>query len=110
MFVCFNGSCLSLGAFNPVLEDPLPGQLKKQLVLRIISGQQLPKPKDSMLGDRGEVTASSFSFFLTPLVISYRRNLPNFSTVNIANRNGFDTLSHVLRSQDTVTQEMMNVH
>lgn len=58
---------LSLGAFNPVLEDPLPGQLKKQLVLRIISGQQLPKPKDSMLGDRGEVTASSFSFFLTSL-------------------------------------------
>ena len=33
----------------------MPGQLKKQLVLRIISGQQLPKPRDSMLGDRGEV-------------------------------------------------------
>lgn len=43
------------GAFNPNLDDPLPGQLKKQLVLKIISGQQLPKPKDSMLGDRGEV-------------------------------------------------------
>lgn len=43
------------GAFNPNSEDPLPGQLKKQLVLRIISGQQLPKPKDSMLGDRGEI-------------------------------------------------------
>lgn len=43
------------GAFNPNSDDPLPGQLKKQLVLRIISGQQLPKPKDSMLGDRGEV-------------------------------------------------------
>lgn len=43
------------GAFNPNLEDPLPGQMKKQLVLKIISGQQLPKPKDSMLGDRGEV-------------------------------------------------------
>ncbi|XP_069597728.1 1-phosphatidylinositol 4,5-bisphosphate phosphodiesterase eta-2 [Ranitomeya imitator] len=42
-------------AFNPNSEDPLPGQLKKQLVLRIISGQQLPKPKDSMLGDRGEI-------------------------------------------------------
>lgn len=43
------------GSFNPNAEDPLPGQLKKQLVLRIISGQQLPKPRDSMLGDRGEV-------------------------------------------------------
>ncbi|KAJ4934943.1 hypothetical protein JOQ06_007723 [Pogonophryne albipinna] len=42
--------------FNPNLEEPLPGQMKKQLVLKIISGQQLPKPKDSMLGDRGEVT------------------------------------------------------
>ncbi|KAM9299139.1 1-phosphatidylinositol 4,5-bisphosphate phosphodiesterase eta-2 [Gastrophryne carolinensis] len=47
--------CLCHGAFNPNSEDPLPGQLKKQLVLRIISGQQLPKPKDSMLGDRGEI-------------------------------------------------------
>ncbi|XP_066547208.1 1-phosphatidylinositol 4,5-bisphosphate phosphodiesterase eta-2a isoform X2 [Amia ocellicauda] len=47
--------CMCEGAFNPMLEDPLPGQLKKQLVLRIISGQQLPKPKDSMLGDRGEI-------------------------------------------------------
>ncbi|KAG8434401.1 hypothetical protein GDO86_012681 [Hymenochirus boettgeri] len=47
--------CMSQGAFNPNSEDPLPGQLKKQLVLRIISGQQLPKPKDSMLGDRGEI-------------------------------------------------------
>ncbi|XP_038678314.1 1-phosphatidylinositol 4,5-bisphosphate phosphodiesterase eta-2a isoform X4 [Scyliorhinus canicula] len=36
-------------------EDLLTGQPKKQLVLRIISGQQLPKPKDSMLGDRGEI-------------------------------------------------------
>uniref|UniRef100_A0A3B3VC97 Phosphoinositide phospholipase C n=1 Tax=Poecilia latipinna TaxID=48699 RepID=A0A3B3VC97_9TELE len=42
-------------AFNPNLEDPLPGRMKKQLVLKIISGQQLPKPKDSMLGDRGEI-------------------------------------------------------
>ena len=45
-----------IGAFNPMMEDPLPGQMKKQLVLKIISGQQLPKPKDSMMGDRGEVT------------------------------------------------------
>ncbi|CAK6968696.1 -phosphatidylinositol 4%2C5-bisphosphate phosphodiesterase eta-2a [Scomber scombrus] len=48
-------ACMCEGAFNPSLEDPLPGQMKKQLVLKIISGQQLPKPKDSMLGDRGEI-------------------------------------------------------
>ncbi|KAK0156452.1 1-phosphatidylinositol 4,5-bisphosphate phosphodiesterase eta-2 [Merluccius polli] len=48
-------TCMCEGAFNPHLEDPLPGQMKKQLVLKIISGQQLPKPKDSMLGDRGEI-------------------------------------------------------
>uniref|UniRef100_A0A3B4XV85 Phosphoinositide phospholipase C n=1 Tax=Seriola lalandi dorsalis TaxID=1841481 RepID=A0A3B4XV85_SERLL len=48
-------TCMCEGAFNPNLEDPLPGQMKKQLVLKIISGQQLPKPKDSMLGDRGEI-------------------------------------------------------
>uniref|UniRef100_A0A672P8F4 Phosphoinositide phospholipase C n=1 Tax=Sinocyclocheilus grahami TaxID=75366 RepID=A0A672P8F4_SINGR len=48
-------SCMCEGSFNPVAEDPLPGRLKKQLVLKIISGQQLPKPKDSMLGDRGEI-------------------------------------------------------
>ncbi|XP_068162408.1 1-phosphatidylinositol 4,5-bisphosphate phosphodiesterase eta-2-like [Antennarius striatus] len=47
--------CMCDGAFNPNLEDPSPGQMKKQLVLKIISGQQLPKPKDSMLGDRGEI-------------------------------------------------------
>lgn len=46
---------LIAGAFSPHLKDPLPGQMKKQLVVKIISGQQLPKPKDSMLGDRGEV-------------------------------------------------------
>ncbi|XP_074074788.1 1-phosphatidylinositol 4,5-bisphosphate phosphodiesterase eta-2 [Macrotis lagotis] len=47
--------CMCQGVFNPNSEDPLPGQLKKQLILRIISGQQLPKPRDSMLGDRGEI-------------------------------------------------------
>nr|XP_061814059.1 1-phosphatidylinositol 4,5-bisphosphate phosphodiesterase eta-2-like [Nerophis lumbriciformis] len=58
-----NGNCgyilkpkiMRKGAFNPNLEDPLPGQKKIQLVLKIISGQQLPKPKDSMFGDRGEI-------------------------------------------------------
>uniref|UniRef100_A0AAX7UA06 Phosphoinositide phospholipase C n=1 Tax=Astatotilapia calliptera TaxID=8154 RepID=A0AAX7UA06_ASTCA len=47
--------CMCKGAFNPVLEEPLPGHRKTQLVLKIISGQQLPKPKDSMFGDRGEI-------------------------------------------------------
>uniref|UniRef100_A0A8D3AZ08 Phosphoinositide phospholipase C n=1 Tax=Scophthalmus maximus TaxID=52904 RepID=A0A8D3AZ08_SCOMX len=47
--------CMNKAAFNPTLEDPLPGQRKTQLVLKIISGQQLPKPKDSMFGDRGEI-------------------------------------------------------
>uniref|UniRef100_A0A3P8N9W4 Phosphoinositide phospholipase C n=1 Tax=Astatotilapia calliptera TaxID=8154 RepID=A0A3P8N9W4_ASTCA len=58
-----NGNCgyilkpafMSEDAFNPNVEDPIPGQMKKQLVLKVISGQQLPKPKDSMLGDRGEI-------------------------------------------------------
>ncbi|XP_074831902.1 1-phosphatidylinositol 4,5-bisphosphate phosphodiesterase eta-2 isoform X1 [Carettochelys insculpta] len=50
----WNAGC-QMGVFNPNSEDPLPNQLKKQLVLRIISGQQLPKPRDSMLGDRGEI-------------------------------------------------------
>uniref|UniRef100_A0A669EDU0 Phosphoinositide phospholipase C n=1 Tax=Oreochromis niloticus TaxID=8128 RepID=A0A669EDU0_ORENI len=58
-----NGNCgyilkpafMCEGAFNPNVEDPMPGQMKKQLVLKVISGQQLPKPKDSMLGDRGEI-------------------------------------------------------
>lgn len=45
----------SPGAFNPTSEEPLPGHKKIELILKIISGQQLPKPKDSMLGDRGEV-------------------------------------------------------
>ncbi|XP_028855037.1 1-phosphatidylinositol 4,5-bisphosphate phosphodiesterase eta-2 [Denticeps clupeoides] len=47
--------CMCKGAFNPTLDDPLSGHKKKQLVLKIISGQQLPKPKDSILGDRGEI-------------------------------------------------------
>ncbi|KAG7280515.1 hypothetical protein CRUP_022045 [Coryphaenoides rupestris] len=50
----WNTGC-HMGAFNPVTEDPLPGQRKAQLVVKIISGQQLPKPKDSVFGDRGEI-------------------------------------------------------
>ncbi|XP_029947375.1 1-phosphatidylinositol 4,5-bisphosphate phosphodiesterase eta-2 [Salarias fasciatus] len=47
--------CMCKSAFNPMLEDPVPGHKKTQLVLKIISGQQLPKPRDSMFGDRGEI-------------------------------------------------------
>ncbi|XP_026202858.1 1-phosphatidylinositol 4,5-bisphosphate phosphodiesterase eta-2 [Anabas testudineus] len=47
--------CMCKGAFNPMLDDPLPGHKKTQLVLKIISGQQLPKPRDSVFGDRGEI-------------------------------------------------------
>ena len=61
----------SAGSFNPNLEDPLPGQMKKQLVLKIISGQQLPKPKDSMLGDRGEVGHSYTSSLLCSKLITH---------------------------------------
>ncbi|XP_058489368.1 1-phosphatidylinositol 4,5-bisphosphate phosphodiesterase eta-1 isoform X3 [Solea solea] len=43
------------GSFNSFSDDPLPAYPKKQLLLKIISGQQLPKPPDSMLGDRGEI-------------------------------------------------------
>uniref|UniRef100_A0A8K9X5A9 Phosphoinositide phospholipase C n=1 Tax=Oncorhynchus mykiss TaxID=8022 RepID=A0A8K9X5A9_ONCMY len=58
-----NGGCgyalkpppMCKGSFNPFSDDPLPAYPKKQLVLKIISGQQLPKPPDSMLGDRGEI-------------------------------------------------------
>ncbi|NWZ69817.1 PLCH1 phosphodiesterase, partial [Acrocephalus arundinaceus] len=61
-----NGNCgyvlkpqqMCKGTFNPYSADPLPACPKKQLILKIISGQQLPKPPDSMLGDRGEVRCS----------------------------------------------------
>ncbi|XP_053161578.1 1-phosphatidylinositol 4,5-bisphosphate phosphodiesterase eta-1-like isoform X2 [Hemicordylus capensis] len=58
-----NGNCgyilkpqqMCKGTFNPYSSDPLPALPKKQLILKVISGQQLPKPPDSMLGDRGEI-------------------------------------------------------
>ncbi|MEQ2216139.1 1-phosphatidylinositol 4,5-bisphosphate phosphodiesterase eta-1, partial [Xenoophorus captivus] len=45
------------GGIGYVLKPPpmCKAYPKKQLILKIISGQQLPKPPDSMLGDRGEV-------------------------------------------------------
>uniref|UniRef100_H3A3M2 Phosphoinositide phospholipase C n=1 Tax=Latimeria chalumnae TaxID=7897 RepID=H3A3M2_LATCH len=61
-FMC-NGNCgyilkpqqMCKGLFKPFACDPLPACPKKQLILKIISGQQLPKPPDSMFGDRGEI-------------------------------------------------------
>ncbi|XP_072648298.1 1-phosphatidylinositol 4,5-bisphosphate phosphodiesterase eta-1 isoform X3 [Canis lupus baileyi] len=58
-----NGNCgyvlkpqqMCKGTFNPYSGDPLPANPKKQLILKVISGQQLPKPPDSMFGDRGEI-------------------------------------------------------
>ncbi|XP_078059738.1 1-phosphatidylinositol 4,5-bisphosphate phosphodiesterase eta-1 [Mustelus asterias] len=58
-----NGNCgyvlkpqsMCQDVFNPFSEDPLHGHPKKQLTLKIISGQQLPKPPHSMFGDRGEI-------------------------------------------------------
>uniref|UniRef100_A0A3Q3IUN2 Phosphoinositide phospholipase C n=1 Tax=Monopterus albus TaxID=43700 RepID=A0A3Q3IUN2_MONAL len=38
-----------------VCTDPLPGHRKTQLVLKIISGQQLPKPRDSIIDPYVEV-------------------------------------------------------
>ncbi|XP_046503072.1 1-phosphatidylinositol 4,5-bisphosphate phosphodiesterase eta-1 isoform X11 [Equus quagga] len=64
-----NGNCgyvlkpqqMCKGTFNPFSGDPLPANPKKQLVLKVISGQQLPKPPDSMFGDRGEYSFSEHS-------------------------------------------------
>lgn len=56
-----------LGTFNPYSTDPLPAFPKKQLLLKIISGQQLPKPPDSVLGDRGEVNNVDDSFYGFPV-------------------------------------------
>ncbi|NXD48772.1 PLCH1 phosphodiesterase, partial [Corvus moneduloides] len=71
-----NGNCgyvlkpqqMCKGTFNPYSADPLPASPKKQLILKIISGQQLPKPPDSMLGDRGEVRCSALAMDLFPKV------------------------------------------
>ncbi|XP_038074700.1 1-phosphatidylinositol 4,5-bisphosphate phosphodiesterase eta-2-like isoform X2 [Patiria miniata] len=41
--------------FDPNSGDPVPHLPKKQLTLHIISGQQLPKPPQSLLGERGEI-------------------------------------------------------
>ncbi|XP_040843702.1 1-phosphatidylinositol 4,5-bisphosphate phosphodiesterase eta-2 isoform X1 [Ochotona curzoniae] len=79
--------CMCQGVFNPNSEDPLPGRLKKQLALRIISGQQLPKPRDSVLGDRGEI--------IDPFVEVEVIGLPvdcNKEQTRVVDDNGFNPL------------------
>lgn len=61
--------CQLLGTFNPYSADPLPASPKKQLILKIISGQQLPKPPDSMLGDRGEVNYTGTNECFYPRIL-----------------------------------------
>ncbi|XP_048580656.1 1-phosphatidylinositol 4,5-bisphosphate phosphodiesterase eta-2 isoform X2 [Nematostella vectensis] len=47
--------CKESQSFDPMTRKDIPGVSKKVLKIRVISGQQLPKPKDSILGDRGEI-------------------------------------------------------
>uniref|UniRef100_A0A6P8JAS0 Phosphoinositide phospholipase C n=1 Tax=Actinia tenebrosa TaxID=6105 RepID=A0A6P8JAS0_ACTTE len=41
--------------FDPMSRKEVATVTPKTLKIRVISGQQLPKPKDSILGDRGEI-------------------------------------------------------
>lgn len=41
--------------FDPVTRKEIVGVRRKICKIKVISGQQLPKPKDSILGDRGEI-------------------------------------------------------
>ncbi|XP_041479378.1 uncharacterized protein LOC121427179 isoform X1 [Lytechinus variegatus] len=41
--------------FDPTSNNAIAGVQKKQLTIHIISGQQLPKPPQSLLGERGEI-------------------------------------------------------
>uniref|UniRef100_A0A8C4N620 Phosphoinositide phospholipase C n=1 Tax=Eptatretus burgeri TaxID=7764 RepID=A0A8C4N620_EPTBU len=47
--------CLGEEGFNPLSEEVLQERLHTELAVKVISGQQLPKPPDSVLGDRGEI-------------------------------------------------------
>ncbi|XP_077867839.1 1-phosphatidylinositol 4,5-bisphosphate phosphodiesterase eta-2-like [Saccoglossus kowalevskii] len=47
--------CDEKSMFDPHTTEPIPGVLRKQLIIRIQSGQQLPKPPQSILGERGEI-------------------------------------------------------
>ena len=46
--------------FDPNSGDPVSHLPKKQLTIHVISGQQLPKPPQSLLGERGEVRILMF--------------------------------------------------
>ncbi|KAL9970552.1 hypothetical protein ACROYT_G022950 [Oculina patagonica] len=41
--------------FDPMTRQEITGVNRKLCRIKVISGQQLPKPKDSILGDRGEI-------------------------------------------------------
>lgn len=97
-----------LGSFNPFSDDPLPAYPKKQLVLKIISGQQLPKPPDSMLGDRGEVQQTRQNtcnehllLFLNPNMIQHHSS-PCKLTRNAAAFSSIRSLIHSLRWRSSV--------
>uniref|UniRef100_A0A8C9XL99 Phosphoinositide phospholipase C n=1 Tax=Sander lucioperca TaxID=283035 RepID=A0A8C9XL99_SANLU len=79
--------CMCKAAFNPMLEDPLPGHRKTQLVLKIISGQQLPKPKDSMFGDRGEIIDPFVEVEIIGLNVDYSKQ-----QTRVVDDNGFNPM------------------
>ncbi|XP_031703038.1 1-phosphatidylinositol 4,5-bisphosphate phosphodiesterase eta-2 [Anarrhichthys ocellatus] len=79
--------CMCKAAFNPMLEDPLQGHKKTQLVLKIISGQQLPKPKDSMFGDRGEIIDPFVEVEIIGLNVDYSKQ-----QTRVVDDNGFNPM------------------
>nr|XP_020453626.1 1-phosphatidylinositol 4,5-bisphosphate phosphodiesterase eta-2-like [Monopterus albus] len=79
--------CMCKAAFNPMLEDPLPGHRKTQLVLKIISGQQLPKPRDSVFGHRGEIIDPYVEVEITGLPVDCSKQ-----QTRVVNDNGFNPM------------------
>ena len=75
---------LGLGTFNPFSGDPLPANPKKQLILKVISGQQLPKPPDSMFGDRGEVSCTRLSFNYVIILLRVSTHLSGFRGIYVS--------------------------
>ncbi|KAM7445347.1 calcium-dependent phospholipase C [Porites harrisoni] len=49
------GCQLGESIFDPMTRKEIRGIQRKLCKIKVISGQQLPKPKDSILGDRGEI-------------------------------------------------------
>ncbi|KAM7445346.1 calcium-dependent phospholipase C [Porites harrisoni] len=47
--------CEGESIFDPMTRKEIRGIQRKLCKIKVISGQQLPKPKDSILGDRGEI-------------------------------------------------------